>query len=63
MDPWLSPFSESEAEELLLVKEGKGAGAALLVKVIEGAPHSCPAASALICSGPMLPCVTLISAY
>ncbi len=66
MDPWLSPFNETEREESLLVKGGKGAGAvgaALLVKIIDGPSPSCPTASALICSTPLLLCATLIFSY
>ena len=54
MDPWLSLFSEIEAEVVL-------EEAALLVKAV--APPSCPATSALICLAPSLALVTLISAY
>ena len=66
IDPWLSPFNETEREKSWLVKGNKGAGAvgaALLVKVIEGASSSCPEALALIWSALLLLCATLIFAY
>ncbi len=66
MDPWLSNFNETKEEELLLVKGGKKAeavGAALLVKVVEGASFSYLTALDLICASPVLSCAILISKY